>query len=159
MRQALSAKILAEANEDDFRTANRRANLVCRRLRGEALPDDNNLSERTLRYWVAQYRDMEAKYGNGYLGLLPHTRSRGPRGSKLPEATWELITEFIENDYETLKQKRKYEVWIVLKNTRSNRSKLQDLCARGETRGRVPTNLEAEGAPRRLQGRAILLAT
>lgn len=77
----------------------------------------NNVSERTLRYWVALYRDMEAKYGNGYLGLLPHTRSRGPRGSKLPEATWELITEFIENDYETLKQKRKYEVWIVLKNT------------------------------------------
>jgi len=111
-----AAKILAEANEDDFRIANCRANLVCRRLRGEPLPDDNNVSERTLRYWVAQYKDMEAKYGNGYLGLLPHTRRRGPRGSKLPEATRELITEFIENDYETLKQKKKYEVWIVLKN-------------------------------------------
>lgn len=111
-----AAKILSEANEDDFRTANHRANLVCRRMRGETLADDNNVSERTLRYWVAQYRDMEAKYGNGYLGLLPHIRSRGPRGSKLPEATWELITEFIENDYETLKQKKKYEVWSVLKN-------------------------------------------
>lgn len=111
-----AAKILSEANEDDFRTANYRANLVCRRMRGETLPDDNNVSERTLRYWVAQYRDMEAKYGNGYLGLLPHIRSRGPRGSKLPAATWELITEFIENDYETLKQKKKYEVWSVLKN-------------------------------------------
>jgi transposase InsO family protein len=59
---------------------------------------------------------MERKYGNGYLGLLPQTRLRGFRGSKLPEATWALITEFIENDYETLKQKRKYEVWVVLKN-------------------------------------------
>lgn len=59
---------------------------------------------------------LAAQYGNGYLGLLPHTRRRGPRGSKLAEATWELITYFIENDYETLKQKRKYEVWIVLKN-------------------------------------------
>ena len=111
-----AAKILAEANENDFRIANVRANLVCRRLRGEPLPDDNNVPERTLRYWVAQYREMEAKYGNGYLGLLPHIRSRGPRGSKLPEATWELTTEFIENDYETLKQKKKYEVWVVLKN-------------------------------------------
>lgn len=110
------AKILAEANEDDFRIANIRTNLVCRRLRGEPLPTDNNTSERTLRYWVAQYKEMESKYGNGYLGLLPHIRRRGPRGSKLPEATWELITEFIENDYETLKQKKKYEVWIVLKN-------------------------------------------
>jgi len=111
-----AAEILSEANEDDFRIANIRANLVCRRLRGEQLPADNNVPERTLRYWVAQYRDMEAKYGNGYLGLLPHIRRRGPRGSKLPEATWELITEFIENDYETLKQKKKYEVWSVLKN-------------------------------------------
>ena len=111
-----AAKILAEANEDDFRTANIRANLVCRRLRGEPLPDDNNVSERTLRYWVSQYKEMEVKYGNGYLGLLPHIRRRGFHGSKLPEATWELITEFIENDYETLKQKKKYEVWVVLKN-------------------------------------------
>jgi transposase InsO family protein len=109
-------KILAEASETDLQIANRRADLVCRRLRGERLPDDNNVSDRTLRYWVAQYRDMETKYGNGYLGLLPHTSSRGPRGSKLPQATWALITEFIDNDYETHKQKRKYEVWVVLKN-------------------------------------------
>ncbi|MBC8029209.1 MAG: DDE-type integrase/transposase/recombinase [Pyrinomonadaceae bacterium] len=111
-----AAKILAEANEDDFRIANDRADLVCRRLRGEPLPEDNNVSDRTLRYWVAQYRATETKYGNGYLGLLPHTRRRGPRGSKLPEATLQLISEFIDNDYETHKQKRKYEVWIVLKN-------------------------------------------
>jgi putative transposase len=111
-----AAKLLAEANEDDFRIANIRADLVGRRLRGEPLPDDNNVSERTLRYWVAQHKAMEAKHGNGYLGLLPQTRQRGFRGSKLPEATWTLITEFIENDYETLKQKRKYEVWVALKN-------------------------------------------
>ena len=117
-----AAQILSEANEDDYRIANIRANLVCRRLRGESLPDDNNVSERTLRYWVAQYRDMEAKYANGYLGLIPHIRRRGPRGSKLPEATWEIITEFIENDYETLKQKKKYEVWSVLKNVCDKRA-------------------------------------
>src|SRR5690349_23594779 len=70
---------------------------------------------RSLRDWssdvcssdLAQYKDAEAKYGNGYLGLLPHMRLRGFRGRKLPEATFELITEFIENHYETLKQDRK----------------------------------------------------
>jgi transposase InsO family protein len=111
-----AAKIFNAANEGDFRIANHRVSLVRRRLRGEALPDDNNVPQRTLRYWVAQYKHMEAKYGNGYLGLLPHTRRRGPHVSKLPEATWDLITEFIDNDYETLKQKRKYEVWSSLKN-------------------------------------------
>ncbi len=58
-----AAKILAEANEDDFRIANHRADIVGRRLRGEPLPHDNNVSERTLRYWVAQYKNMEAKHG------------------------------------------------------------------------------------------------
>jgi transposase InsO family protein len=115
-RSDAAAKILSEADEDDFYSANSRANLVCRRLRGEPLPDDHNISERTLRYWIAQYKDAEAKHGNGYLGLLPHMRLRGFRGRKLPEATFELITEFIENQYETLKQKKKYEVWSILKN-------------------------------------------
>jgi hypothetical protein len=59
---------------------------------------------------------MEAKYGNGYLGLLPLMHNRGFRGSKLSQATLKLMADFIENDYETHKQKRKYEVWIVLKN-------------------------------------------
>jgi hypothetical protein len=111
-----AAKILTAASEDDFRIANHRANLVRRRLRGERLPDDNNASERTIRYWVAQYKEMEAKCGNGYLGLIQQTHRRGFRGSKLPQATLTLMTEFIENDYETHKQKRKYEVWVVLKN-------------------------------------------
>lgn len=110
-----AAKILANASEDDFRIANHRANIVGCRLRGERLPDNNNVSERTLRYWVAQYKVMEAKCGNGYIGLIRQTHRRGFRGSKLPPATWRLMTEFIENDYETHKQKRKYEVWIVLK--------------------------------------------
>ena len=94
---------------------NHRADIVGCRLRGERLPDNNNVSERTLRYWVAQYEVMEAKCGNGYIGLIRQTHRRGFRGSKLPPATWRLMTEFIENDYETHKQKRKYEVWIVLK--------------------------------------------
>jgi putative transposase len=110
-----AAKILANASEEDFRIANQRADIVGRRLRGERLTADNNVPERTLRYWVAQYKIMEATCGNGYLGLIRQTHRRGFRGSKLPPATWNLMIEFIENDYETHKQKRKYEVWSVLK--------------------------------------------
>ena len=111
-----AASILREADPNDLQTANRRAQLVCCRLRGERLPQDNNVSERTLRHWVARYKLMEAKCGNGYLGLLPTTHKRGFRGNKLPQATLNLMADFIENDYETHKQKRKYEVWVVLKN-------------------------------------------
>lgn len=111
-----AAAILREADEDDLRTANRRAELVCCRLRGERLPRNNNVSDRTLRNWVARYKLMEVKCGNGYVGLLPLAHKRGFRGSKLPPATLKLIADFIENDYETHKQKRKYEVWVLLKN-------------------------------------------
>jgi putative transposase len=111
-----AASLLKEAGENDLRIANRRAEIVCCRLGGCRLPPENNVSERTQRYWIARYKQMEAKCGNGYLGLLPLTHNRGFRGSKLPQATWRLIEDFIENDYETHKQKRKYEVWIVLKN-------------------------------------------
>ena len=111
-----AARILANASEEDFRLANQRADMVRLRLRGERLPTGNNVSDRTLRHWVAQYKIMEAKCGSGYIGLIPQTFRRGFRGSKLPQATLKLMTEFIENDYETHKQKRKYEVWCVLKN-------------------------------------------
>jgi len=111
-----AASILREAGQNDLQAANRRAQLVSCRLRGERLPPDNNVSDRTLRRWTARYKLMKAKYGNGYLGLLPLMHNRGFRGSKLPQATLKLIADFIENDYETHKQKRKYEVWIVLKN-------------------------------------------
>lgn len=111
-----AASLLKEAGENDLRIANRRAEIVCCRLGGQRLPPETQVSERTQRYWIARYKQMEAKCGNGYLGLLPLTHNRGFRGSKLPQATWRLIEDFIENDYETHKQKRKYEVWIVLKN-------------------------------------------
>jgi transposase InsO family protein len=111
-----ATSILREADQNDLRTANRRAQLVCCRLRGERLPRGKNVSERTLRHWVARYKLMEAKCGNGYLGLLPLSHKRGFRGSKLPQATLKLMSDFIENDYETHKQKRKYEVWVALKN-------------------------------------------
>jgi putative transposase len=59
---------------------------------------------------------MEMRSGSGYVGLIPQTHLRGFRGSKLPQATLSVMAEFIENDYETHKQKRRYEVWCVLKS-------------------------------------------
>jgi hypothetical protein len=89
-------------------------------------------------------------------------RLRGFRGRKLPEATFELITEFIENQYETLKQKKKYEVWSILKNMCDKRGVIapsyKNFCARGRAAGRIPSDLETEGPPCGLRRRTILLA-
>lgn len=111
-----AARILSNASEEELRIANDRAELVRLRLRGERLPANNNVPERTLRCWVAKYKTMETRCGSGYVGLIPQTHLRGFRGRKLPQATLALMAEFIENDYETHKQKRRYEVWCVLKS-------------------------------------------
>ena len=104
---------LIEASQADLREANRRTELVCARLRGAA-PADGSASERTLRLWVARYRAAETAYGAGYLGLLPQTARRGNRGRKLPEQTLNLMSEFIEREYETLRQRTKYAAYALL---------------------------------------------
>lgn len=104
---------LIEASQADLREANRRAELVRAHLRGVA-PADGGVPERTLRLWVARYRAAETAYGAGYLGLLPQTARRGNRGRKLPEQTLYLMSEFIEREYETLRQRTKYAAYALL---------------------------------------------
>ena len=74
---------------------------------------EERVSERTLRSWAARYKQAEAKFGYGYGGLLPRTSQRGNRTSRLSEEVLKLMTESIENDYETPKQKSKYSSWIT----------------------------------------------
>jgi transposase InsO family protein len=106
-------QLLAAASEQDLVTANQRFNLVKDHLAGEKTPDA--ISVRTLRLWAAQYRLGKELYGSGYVGLLPKTRKRGNRISRLPEESRNLLTAFIENDYENLKQKTKVASWTALK--------------------------------------------
>lgn len=99
---------LAQASQEDFAEANRRAAVVRAHIKGE--PITETVPERTLYLWLANYRAAEASFGNGYAGLLPRPR-RGNSKMKLPTDSHALLQEFIENDYETLKQKRKLEVY------------------------------------------------
>lgn len=99
---------LAQASREDFAEANRRAAVVRAHIKGE--PITEAVPERTLYLWLANYRAAEASFGNGYAGLLPRPR-RGNSKKKLPPNSYALLQEFIEGDYETLKQKRKFEVY------------------------------------------------
>jgi transposase InsO family protein len=101
------------ASEQDLITANRRFDLVQRRLAGENTP--NSIPARTLRFWLSQYQRAKEKHGYGYVGLLPKTGARGNRTSRLPEETRHLLIQFVENDYEDLRQKTKIASWAALK--------------------------------------------
>ena len=108
-----SQRRLAAASERDLRVANERFAAVESHFHGNT---GQSVSTRTLRSWAARFREAEAAFGDGYLGLLPRIRDRGNRQARLPEPARALMAEFIENNFETLKQKSKYSSWISLKH-------------------------------------------
>lgn len=108
-------RLLTSASEQDLKTANERFHYVKFYLDGERIT--SAVPGRTLRLWLARYRLAKARYGNGYVGLLPNTGSRGNRTLRLPEASRSLLAEFVANDYESLKQKTRAASWAALKRT------------------------------------------
>lgn len=55
--------------------------------------------KRTLTKWRSEWRDGEALYGNGLIGLLPKIHRRGNRLPKLPPATMEIIQDVIGKEH------------------------------------------------------------
>jgi transposase InsO family protein len=107
-------RFLSAASEDDLKVANRRYELIQRRLHGERPGGEALVPERTLRLWMACYKQAKEQYGSGYVGLIPKTGQRGNRGDKLSAERQALLDEFIANDYETLKQKSRFAAWAGL---------------------------------------------
>lgn len=107
---------IEQADKDDYKEANRKVEVVRAFISGEPLPSSVMISERTLRDWAAKYRKAKEAYDNGYVGLLPRKRTGNTKG-KLPAPTLELMNEFIENDYETHKQKSKSAVYSLYRLT------------------------------------------
>jgi putative transposase len=99
------------ASEADLVEGTRRFHIVTQALRGA--PHDF-VPPRTLRRWIASYRAAQDQHGSGYRGLLPKCNEGNPT-SKLPEKVRSLMTQFIEREYETLKQKTQYAVWSMFK--------------------------------------------
>lgn len=99
------------ASEADLAEATCRFHIVSRKLRGER---HDPVPGRTLRRWIAAYRAAEIERGSGYLGLLPKPNHGNP-ANRFPEQVRSLMVEFIDKDYETLKQKTMYATWSALK--------------------------------------------
>jgi hypothetical protein len=106
-------RLLAMASERDLAAANRRFAIVKNRLDRDT--EQCLIPERTLRRWIGQYRSAESRYGNGYVGLLSKTREQGNRTSRLSKESRNLLVQFVENDYEDLRQKTKVASWATLK--------------------------------------------
>lgn len=103
-------ELLAQASPEDLKVANQRYHLIKPVLAGEAA-EAGSPPQRTLSDWVRKYRQAQRLHRCGFVGLLPQSHRCGNRTPKLPEATWHLINEFIDHNYESLKHQFKYEVY------------------------------------------------
>ena len=113
-KSAISER-LSRARESDLCIANQRVRLIGHYLESGKLPCQAEATRRTFFRWLARYRAAEASSGAGYLGLLPESAHRGNCTPRLSEATRRLMEQFLDDDYETLKQKTRYASWAGLK--------------------------------------------
>jgi hypothetical protein len=139
---------IAQATKDDYKEANRKVEIVRAFISNATLSANVNIPDRTLRYWTAKYYEAQELYGNGYYGLLPCQRS-GNTKNKLPVQTNELIDEFIENDYETHKQKGKSAVYAAYRLTCERRgiipASYKTFCKTVNQRPRYKQTLKRQG--------------
>ena len=135
------------ASNDAYREANRRADFVQARLRGDQV-DKEIVGQRTLHRWVSSFRAAESMWGCGYLGLLPAPRSGNCKG-RLALGTVALLNKFIDEDYETIKHKRKYEVYAAYLRACDKAGDIaasyKTFCATAKRRSRYQQTLEREG--------------
>jgi putative transposase len=95
---------LAQASPAELELAIHRYQIIAPYLRGEAF-HDSEITARTRFRWLAKYRETESSCGAGLIGLIPRCQDRGNRSRRLPEPIRLLMQEYIEQHYETLKQK------------------------------------------------------
>jgi putative transposase len=105
---------LAGASERDLKIANERMASI--QIQDSSDRGAQATPERTLRFWKARFKRAEQVHGDGYVGLLPEVSRRGNRRDRLSEETRKLMSESIEQDFESRKQKSKYAAWIALKH-------------------------------------------
>lgn len=98
---------LTQASPEDLAKAHHRYAIIAPELRGEVNAQPEQMSDRTKMRWIANYRAAEKEYGVGFIGLIPRTRQRGNRTQRMPDGTQALMIEFIDQQYETIKQQGK----------------------------------------------------
>ena len=100
-----ASNILSSVSDKDFKKANEIYKKILPFINGDT-EKISEISDRTNRYYIKKYKEAEELCGFGYLGLMPKKRP-GNRKRKISEEIAALMTEIIQTNYETLKNKTK----------------------------------------------------
>ncbi|MDZ8264342.1 transposase family protein, partial [Nostoc sp. ChiQUE01b] len=96
-------ELMDAASPADLQRANRRFHLVQAYFQHHT-DIGKDIPQSTLSRWVKQFREAEATFGCGYVGLLPRTNNRGNRLPKAPTDASVLLDKFITEHFETPRQ-------------------------------------------------------
>ena len=88
-------EIVSHAGPKALEAANRRLHEIQAYQRGDAV----TVTARSIQNWLAAFRRAEVKYGCGYFGLLDKVRERGNRNARDPDASRQLLIEYLSTHY------------------------------------------------------------
>lgn len=107
-----AAEIMRSASPAARQEANRRFNI----LNNPSGEEAQSIADRTLRDWQQAFQKAEARYGSGYIGLLPRTYQRGNRTPRYPREIVEIAEEIITEHYETVVQPNAWQTYGIFRN-------------------------------------------
>lgn len=110
-RQDAIKEILSQASPQDMEKARQRYEEIQPYL-GELSPTCPN---KRIKRWRDRYLSAKKKYGNGFVGLLPKDRHKGNRIPKIASEIQEYMIVYIQQHYETIKQRNAYSVYRSFK--------------------------------------------
>lgn len=88
---------IAKASPKGQEAANERWREILAYGRGDAL----TVTTRSVQNWIAAFRQAEADFGCGYIGLLDRVAERGNRSARVPDASKELLKTYLTTQYAT----------------------------------------------------------
>ena len=109
VRRVEELELLRKASPKQLEVATQRYKLL-----GGAATEMRTVPARTLRGWREAFREAEAIYGHGFLGLIPRWSTSGNRLPRLSKEAEALLEKYVTQHYETLKQQSASAVYVLL---------------------------------------------
>jgi putative transposase len=119
------------------------------KLLGGASSGRSRVPARTLRQWREAFREAEAVYGHGFVGLIPQWNKSGNRLPRLSQEADALLEKYITHHYETLKQQPASAVYALLEREAQEHHipvpSYRTLCRRIKQRPKPEQTLKRQG--------------